>query len=76
MSQRPRDTSPEAWRRQLDALERLGAVGRLRAAIELSDVVRAIQLEGIQARHPGWSRRDAVRDLVEKLHGIRLPSGR
>ena len=72
MIPRPMDTAPEAWRRQVAALERLGPEGRVRAAIELSEAVRAIQLEGIRARHPGWSRREAVRHLVERLHGVRL----
>ncbi|MGH7555209.1 MAG: hypothetical protein ACREMQ_19575 [Longimicrobiales bacterium] len=50
MATRPRDTSPDAWAQQQAALARLGAEGRVRMAIELSESVRSIQLEGILAR--------------------------
>ena len=73
-SVRPRDTHPDAWARQLAALERLGPEGRVRIAAELSESVRSIQLEGIQARNPGWSRGDAVRHLVKTLYGVTLPA--
>jgi hypothetical protein len=70
---RPRDTSSEAWDRQRAAFRRMGPEGRVRAAVELSKAVRAIQLEGILSRNPGWSERDAVRHLVATLHGVELP---
>ena len=73
MVARPQDTSPEAWSRQLAALTRLGAEGRVQVAIELSEAVRAIHLEGILARHPGWRAPDAVRHLVKTQFGIELP---
>jgi len=41
--------------------------------MDLSEAIRTIQLDGIQARHPEWSRADAVRHLVEARHAIRLP---
>ena len=70
---RPRDTSHEAWREQRAALDRLGPQGRFAVAMDLSEAIRTIQLEGIQARHPEWSRAEAVRYLVEARHGVRLP---
>jgi hypothetical protein len=70
---RPRDTSPEAWERQMRAFEKLGPEGRVRVALELSEAVRTIQLEGIRSRNPGWSEEEAVRHLVATLHGVELP---
>lgn len=73
MLAKPHDTSPAAWIAQRSILKRLGPDGRVRAAIDLSDSVRSIQLEGILARHPEWSGADAVRHLVSTQHGIELP---
>lgn len=76
MSIRPRDTTPEAWSAQLAALDRLGPEGRVRVALDLSEAVRSIELAGILARHPGWEMAEAVRHLVARRHGIRLPAAR
>jgi hypothetical protein len=74
VSARPRDTSREAWAEQLEAFRRMGPEGRVRAALELSEEIRTIQIEGILARNPDWTRADAVRHLVVILHGIDLPT--
>lgn len=66
-SGRPGDTTPEAWAAQSAALDRLGPEGRVRAAIDLSESVRSIQLEGMLARNPGWNASDAVRHLLLDL---------
>ena len=55
------------------AFRNLGPEGRVRAALELSEAVRTVQLEGILSRNPEWSEREAVRHLVRTLHGIDLP---
>lgn len=69
---RPGDTTPDAWAAQSAALDRLGPEGRVRAAIDLSESVRSIQLEGMLARNPDWDASDAVRHLVVDL-GAELP---
>jgi len=69
----PRDTSPEAWEVQQAALERLGGSGRVAVALDLSEAIQTIQLDGIQARHPDWSRAEAVRHLIQDRHGVSLP---
>lgn len=74
VSARPRDTSEEAWAVQLGAFRRMGPEGRVRAALELSESVRTIQMEGILSRNPEWSEREAIRHLVATLHGIELPA--
>ena len=72
MSPRPRDTTLDAWRAQQDALSRIGPAARVQVAIELSDAVREIQIEGVRARHPGWDRRRAVRHIVLSQLGVDL----
>jgi hypothetical protein len=72
MATRPVDTSKDAWRVQRQILSQMDQEARLRTAIDLSESVRAIQIEGILARNPTWSRGDAVRYLVKQL-GVDLP---
>lgn len=72
MSPRPFDTTLDAWRAQQDALSRIGPAARVQVAVELSDVVREIQIEGVRARHPGWDRRRAVRHIVLSRLGVDL----
>lgn len=73
MISRPLDTTPEAWARQNDVLDRMGGPARLLAALELSDAVREIRLAGLRARHPDLSRRQVVARLVAEEYGIDLP---
>lgn len=70
---RPLDTTPEAWARQREAIRRLGPEGRVAAAIEMSEAVREIRIDGLLARHPGWSRADAVRYIVRELLRAEAP---
>jgi hypothetical protein len=67
MSTIPRDTTSEAWLVQREALARIGGEARVQTAIELSEAVRALQLEGILTRNPGWSRSEAVQHLLRQM---------
>jgi hypothetical protein len=49
----PLDTSPDAYRLQVEALARLPAAERLRQALELSDLVVALSRAGGAARAGG-----------------------
>lgn len=73
MRTRPVDTHPAAWSVQQEALARMGGEARLKAAIDLSEVVQELRLAGIESRHPELSRREAVALLVWEDHGVRLP---
>jgi hypothetical protein len=64
-SNRANDTSAAAWNAQQAALARMGPESRMRIAIDLSESVREIQIEGMLARNPEWSRRDAIDWLVQ-----------
>lgn len=76
MRVRPLDPHPAAWSAQQEALARMGGEARLEAAIELSEAVRELRLAGIESRHRGLSRRQAVALLVLEEHGVRLPVAR
>jgi hypothetical protein len=64
---RATDTSAAGWNAQQVALMRMSPESRMRVAIDLSESVREIQIRGILARNPEWSRRDAIDWLVERF---------
>lgn len=66
------DTSAEAETVQLAVLRRLGPEGRLRIAVQLSDDIRSIALEGVRRRHPGLREDEVRRELVRILYGDAL----
>lgn len=70
---RPRDTSPEVWALQREIVSNMEPEARVRMAIELSEAVRQIQIEGLLARNPDWTPRDAVRHIVREQFGVELP---
>lgn len=70
------DTSPEMAEMQEQAYRRLGLDGRLRIALELSDLTHAFAVAGIRQRHPGVSEEEATRMLAEILYGVAVPSDR
>ncbi|HET8775228.1 MAG TPA: hypothetical protein VFP80_15620 [Thermoanaerobaculia bacterium] len=67
------DTSPEAAALQLQAYREMGPAGRLRIALELSDLVHAMAVAGIRRRHPELSEADARTVLAERLYGVPAP---
>ena len=73
MSSRPIDTARASWSQYEAILDRIGETARLNAAIELSDAVRKIRLDGIRSRHPELSLREAVALLVAEDYGVELP---
>ena len=72
MPTKPLDTTSEGWVIQREALARMGSEARVKTAIDLSEAVRTVQMEGILARNPTWSRRDAVQWLLRASHGSAL----
>jgi len=66
---RQRDTSREAYERQLALYRAMTPERRSELALEMSDDVRRIAAEGIKRRHPEYSERDVRRALVALLYG-------
>jgi len=62
------DTTPDAALLQEQAYRTLGMAGRLKIALELSDLTHAFAVAGIRRRHPEWSDEDARRHLAEVLY--------
>ncbi len=50
----PKDTTPEAFARQMHSLGEMGPQARLRLAMEMSDELREVAKAGIRARHPEY----------------------
>lgn len=65
----PKDTSLDTEKAQLAVLKRIGAAGRLRMAIQLSDNIRDITMSGIRQRHPEYSEDMVTKALIKYLHG-------
>jgi len=55
---RPRDTSEEAARVQLEIYRRMAPEERLRLGLELTRMSRDLVAQGIRARHPDYSDED------------------
>ena len=64
----PRDTTAEAAKAQHDAYLRLGEAGRLRTALELSDLTHSFALAGLKSRHPELSEEQAREALAVLLY--------
>jgi len=64
----PRDTSPAAAALQEQAYRELGPSGRLRIALELSDLTHVLAVTGIRLRHPEYGDEEARRELASILY--------
>jgi hypothetical protein len=63
------DTSPAAHQVQLDAYRAMGARRRAELAVEMSEDLRLVTIEGLRERHPGIDDRELHLLLVELWHG-------
>jgi hypothetical protein len=78
---RPRDTSPEAWKVQMDLIRAMPPDVRLQRTFEFSALVRSLAEAMLRVRHPGVTDREiflrAARqrlgtDLFRKVYGEEL----
>jgi hypothetical protein len=67
MSTKPHDTSDASWVAQRDAVAAMEPSCLVQVAIDLSESVRELQIQGLLARHPSWSREEAVGWLIRLL---------
>jgi hypothetical protein len=65
---RSRDTTAAAALLQEESYRQMGIAGRLRLALELSDLAHAFAVAGIKRRFPGCSDEEARRRLAESLY--------
>lgn len=64
----PPDTTPSAALLHEQAYRELGLAGRLKIALELSDLTHTLAVAGIRHRDPECSDEDARRRLAELLY--------
>ena len=65
----PRDTTAAAAALQEAAYRSIGNEGRLRAALELSDLTHAFAIAGIRRNHPELSDGSLPRELALAIYG-------
>jgi hypothetical protein len=70
----PKDTTPDAFARQMDGLKRMDSHERLRLSFEMSDELREIAKAGIRARHPEYTDSQVDEELEVLLLGRDLAS--
>lgn len=58
------DTTPEARAIQEQILRKMTGEQRLRIALEMSDLARALSRARIQREHPDWTEPKIIRELV------------
>jgi hypothetical protein len=63
------DTTPELAAVQQAAWQRMGADGRVALAVEMSEELRLISLDGLRERHPEANHDDLIVLLIELWHG-------
>lgn len=66
------DTLAAAARAQDEAWRRLGPQGRIAVAIDLSERVREIAMDGIRTRHPEYSHEEARNAMLRLVLGDEL----
>jgi hypothetical protein len=66
----PRDTTAAAAALQEAAYRDMGNDGRLRVALELSDLTHAFAIAGIRRNHPELSDDSLRRDLARAIYGV------
>ena len=65
----PQDTTLETEKVQLAVLKKIGAEGRFRMTIELSENIRDITVSGIRTRHPEFSEDMVKKTIIRYMHG-------
>ena len=63
------DTSAEADAIQRQVWQRLGPIGRLELAVQMSDDARELSITGVLSRRPELTRREALLAVVRQQLG-------
>jgi hypothetical protein len=68
----PADTSPEVWRRQMDAIAARSVTDRLEEWAALNRAGAEMEAEAVRRRHPDYSDREVFLALVRLRYGDEL----
>jgi hypothetical protein len=66
------DTTLEAHKKQVEILQKLSPERKALMAMELTDNVRRIAVSGIRSRHPEFSEKQVMRELLRLIVGNEL----
>ena len=64
------DTTLDAEKIQIAVLKKIGAEGRLKMTLELSDNIRDMTMSGIRIWHPEYSEDTVMKARIKNLHGV------
>ncbi len=68
----PKDTSREAFLKQIEVLRDLGTSGRAAMTLEFSRDLRQIVKDGVRHRHPDWDEARVQQEVLRIVLGNRL----
>jgi hypothetical protein len=68
----PRDTTLDAHKKQVEILRKLSPERKALLAMELTDNIRQIAVEGIRTRHPEFNEKQVMRELLRLIIGDEL----
>jgi hypothetical protein len=66
---RPRDTSPEAWKFQMDLIRKLSPAEKLQRAIDFTNSVRKLGEAGVRSANPQASEREIFLLIAQRQLG-------
>jgi hypothetical protein len=67
------DTSPAAELRQHEIFRQMSGERRLLLAMEFSDQIRDIAMEGLRRRHPSASEEALKAIFIKEIYGVTMP---
>jgi hypothetical protein len=65
------DTHPKIASLQREIFRRMRPEERVQMAIEMSNSIRRVALDGIRMRKPGLSPEEEMRELLRVMHGFK-----
>ncbi len=72
MSIIPADTTPQAYKKQIEILRRMSPEQRALISFELSDNVRQNAIAGIKKQHPDFTNNQTRKELLRRIVGNEL----
>jgi hypothetical protein len=67
------DTTPSAQKRQHEIFKRMSGERKLLLAMEFSDQIRDIAMEGLRRRHPSASEEALKAIFIKEIYGVTMP---
>jgi hypothetical protein len=68
----PPDTSPEAYRKQIEILRKMTGEQRLQITFEMSDKARQKLIDDIKKQHPEFTKQRIIIEIIHRCYGEEL----